>query len=79
MVLLLSPVLERTGFGLCWRRAAVLVWGGLRCTISLGLLFCTFEKEYRSKVQIVCTVHVRILNRNIGSTYSPNIDFYGST
>jgi NhaP-type Na+/H+ or K+/H+ antiporter len=37
VVLAFSPILKQIGYGLTWKEAAVMVWGGLRGAVSLSL------------------------------------------
>jgi len=37
MIVLSFPVLSRMGYGLTWKDALVLVWGGLRGAVGLAL------------------------------------------
>jgi NhaP-type Na+/H+ or K+/H+ antiporter len=37
VVLVFSPILKNIGYGLTWKEAAVMVWGGLRGAVSLSL------------------------------------------
>eukprot|EP00051_Salpingoeca_urceolata_P005645 m.75371 g.75371 ORF g.75371 m.75371 type:complete len:1000 (-) comp14478_c1_seq4:140-3139(-) len=55
MVAILSPALVRTGYGFDWRRAAVLVHGGLRGAVALALaliveLDTNIDKDVRKGV-----------------------------
>ena len=36
-MLVLSPILMKTGYGLDWRFGVVIVWGGLRGAVGLAL------------------------------------------
>ena len=37
MVVLFSPLLTRMGYGLPWKDAVVMIWGGLRGAVGLAL------------------------------------------
>ena len=37
MILSLSPMLKRIGYGLTWQNGVVMVWGGLRGAVGLAL------------------------------------------
>lgn len=44
MIFLLLPILSRLGYGLNWREAMVLAWGGLRGAVGLALaLFVSLD------------------------------------
>ena len=37
VICLLYPILKRTGYGINWRTALVMLWGGLRGAVGLAL------------------------------------------
>lgn len=37
MIMVLSPLLKRIGYGLSWQNGVVMVWGGLRGAVGLAL------------------------------------------
>lgn len=43
--MLFSPLLKRMGYGLTWRNAAVMTWGGLRGAVSLALALLVFRTD----------------------------------
>ncbi|KAJ1609985.1 putative Na+/H+ and K+/H+ antiporter [Cryptosporidium canis] len=46
MVLILSPLLTRIGYGLTVKEAVILIWGGLRGGVSLALAMSLESEEY---------------------------------
>lgn len=47
MVVMLSPILRNIGYGLPWKHAVVLTWGGLRGAVSIALsLILTEVREF---------------------------------
>jgi len=46
VVLLLYPLLRRWGYGITWKEAAILVWGGLRGAVGLALGLIVEHDEY---------------------------------
>ena len=46
MIMMLSPLLKRIGYGLTWQNGVVMVWGGLRGAVGLALaLIVLHDKE----------------------------------
>ena len=45
MIIMLSPVLMRTGYGMPWRNATVLIWGGLRGAVGLAMALMVSHKS----------------------------------
>ena len=45
----LSPILTKTGYGLSWKEAAVMVWGALRGAVSLSLALLVDGNEFISQ------------------------------
>ena len=46
MIFLMLPVLSRLGYGLTWREAIILAWGGLRGAVGLALaLFVSLDNQ----------------------------------
>jgi len=45
VVMLLFPLLSRIGYGLDWRNAAIVVYGGLRGAVGLALALIVFEEH----------------------------------
>lgn len=43
MLLILSPLLSRTGYGLTWQNMIVMMWGGLRGAIGICLSLEVYE------------------------------------
>ncbi|XP_077994372.1 sperm-specific sodium:proton exchanger-like [Glandiceps talaboti] len=44
-IALFSPILSRIGYGLSWRNAAVMTWGGLRGAVGLALALLVVSTE----------------------------------
>jgi sodium/hydrogen exchanger 10/11 len=45
MLLILSPILSRVGYGITWRTLTVMMWGGLRGAVGI----CLALEVYKSK------------------------------
>ncbi|XP_060118389.1 sodium/hydrogen exchanger 10-like [Heteronotia binoei] len=51
IVLILSPLLSRLGYGLNWRWGAVIVWSGMRGTFTLNMALAVGQEEGLDKQQ----------------------------
>ncbi|ESO97538.1 hypothetical protein LOTGIDRAFT_152631 [Lottia gigantea] len=60
VVLLLSPILRRLGYGMTWQEGLVLTWGGLRGAVglALGLLVMEDEGLDLQKVRVKVLIHI---------------------
>ena len=45
IIALFSPLLKRIGYGLTWRSATVMAWGGLRGAVGLALALTVAHNE----------------------------------
>ena len=45
VIAVLSPILRYIGYGLTWRSAAVLTWGGLRGAVGLALAIIVHQED----------------------------------
>jgi len=54
VVVLFSPLLTRIGYGLPWKDAVVMIWGGLRGAVGLALALqvAMDHEKVGNKVQI---------------------------
>ncbi|XP_041365876.1 sodium/hydrogen exchanger 10-like isoform X2 [Gigantopelta aegis] len=60
VIALLSPILIRIGYGMPWRDAIVMTWGGLRGAVGLALALIVVESEQLEleKIRIKVFIHV---------------------
>lgn len=60
MILVLSPLLKRLGYGMNWKNGVVMTWGGLRGAIGLCLALLaaehdtTEEDTHQNKILVHC-------------------------
>ncbi|XP_058858761.1 sodium/hydrogen exchanger 10-like [Acipenser ruthenus] len=52
MIIVLSPLLSRIGYGFNWRWASVSIWSGIRGAFSLNLALMAFQSEGLDKVTV---------------------------
>ncbi|MGH0144912.1 UNVERIFIED_CONTAM: hypothetical protein FKN15_019345 [Acipenser sinensis] len=52
MIIVLSPLLSRIGYGFSWRWASVSIWSGIRGAFSLNLALMAFQSEGLDKVTV---------------------------
>ncbi|MGH0122608.1 UNVERIFIED_CONTAM: hypothetical protein FKN15_029037 [Acipenser sinensis] len=57
MIIVLSPLLSRIGYGFSWRWASVSIWSGIRGAFSLNLALMAFQSEGLDKVTVKNKVH----------------------
>ena len=46
VIILLYPILRRTGYGINWKTALVMLWGGLRGAVGLALALGIIHHRY---------------------------------